>query len=76
MDQPWLMPEHACFLPCACIDNIIDIRDWLHDTVLLGGFRLLGQWMTGVFQGIVLCFENALDLARFQSYLTKTLLFA
>jgi hypothetical protein len=73
IEPPLNMPQHACFLPRACISNVIAIRDWLHSNPLAGSFRLLGRFaqLTSVFQGLVVCFDNVFDLRRFQAQWTS-----
>src|ERR1044072_785923 len=69
-DPPLSLPKLVCFVPRAQISNVIAIRDWLHDTGLGGGFRLLGRFerFTSAFLGLVVSFDNACDLRRFRAY--------
>jgi hypothetical protein len=73
LDRPTTIPNYtetfvpselSCFLPSKRIDDVLLVRNWLHFAALC--YRLLGHFVAGECQGVVVEFETVADLGQFQ----------
>jgi len=69
MDDILTLPaDRSCFLAIADITDVCLIRNWLHQTSMMGSYYLFGCYarLTSFFQGIVFVFDNVTDLLLFR----------
>ena len=73
LDRPATLPDYtervvpselSYFLPSWRITDVLLVRNWLHCAALC--YRLLGHFVAGECQGLVVEFESVADLVLFQ----------